>query len=438
MKTPKIFLAIVIIVSVSMLAILSKKPTKVENPKLAKIKKGCVFNTVFGIEKLDSGFYHPAPEAMSKAMADGLAWMQKAQQKNGGWGAGSHSRQGIMDPHAVDADPATTSMVAMALLRMGNDLDNGPYSKELGKALEFLLDAVEKTPKSDLKITKLAGTQIQTKLGQNIDAILTAQFLSNISTTISDEQLKQRVMTNLNTCVSKIQQAQSKDGSINGSGWAGVLQSGLANNALESAEHSGAKVDKDALDRSREYQKGNFNTKTGDVKTEKGAGIVLYSVSGSVRASAKEAREVEKKLKEAKKFKKVPNAPLTVDDLEDIGYSKDEARKAATSYNVYQSAKKKAQEDGVTSGFGNNGGEEFISFLQTGESMIINKDMEWHTWYDKTADKLVKIQNQDGSWNGHHCITSPVFCTATCLLVLSVNNDVEQLVAMGETTTGKP
>ncbi|HRT54199.1 MAG TPA: hypothetical protein P5291_08950, partial [Flavobacteriales bacterium] len=96
-----------------------------------------------------------------------------------------------------------------------------------------------------------------------------------------------------------------------------------------------------------------------------------------------------------------------------------------------------AQADNVISGFGNNGGEEFLSFLQTGESLIINKDESWKNWYGSTTARLVEIQNPDGSWNGHHCITSPVFCTATSLLILSVNNDIEQLVAQGATVKRK-
>jgi hypothetical protein len=106
--------------------------------------------------------------------------------------------------------------------------------------------------------------------------------------------------------------------------------------------------------------------------------------------------------------------------------------KYATSYEVYQSAKVQAQRDDVMDGFGNNGGEEFLSYLQTGESMIINKDSTWQTWYDNISGRMLKIQNDDGSWNGHHCITSPVFCTATSLLILSVNNDVENLMKLGE------
>ena len=81
----------------------------------------------------------------------------------------------------------------------------------------------------------------------------------------------------------------------------------------------------------------------------------------------------------------------------------------------------------MLTGFVNNGGEEFMSYLQTGEGLIVSHDNDWKSWYDKTSARLVGIQNNDGSWSGHHCITSPVFCTATCLLILSVNNDIERL-----------
>jgi hypothetical protein len=65
--------------------------------------------------------------------------------------------------------------------------------------------------------------------------------------------------------------------------------------------------------------------------------------------------------------------------------------------------------------------------------MIIGKDTEWQKWYDNISGRMIRIQNQDGSWNGHHCITSPVFCTATSVLILSVGNDVDRLVKMGAT-----
>ena len=395
----------------------------------------CVFMTVYEGVGLDSSFVLRTPEKVVLAEQRGLQWLVKAQAPDGGYGAGSHARQDIMDPHAVSADPATTAMVAMAMMRMGNDLDKGTYSAQLKKAVEYLLKQVEGAPKNAVNVTALQGTQIQSKLGQNIDVALTAQCLSNLSAKLGDQHpMKLRVMRSLNTCVAMIQRSQMSDGSVQGDGWAGVLQSSFAASALESAKAQGAEVDEQALDLARNYQKANFDVNTGSVATERAAGITLYAVSGSTRNSAAEAREVNERIAQAKKEGKLAeNAPVSVDALEETGLSRTEAEKYNTAYQVYNSAKQQAQREDVISGFGNNGGEEFLSFLQTGESLVIGKDQGWKNWYQQTTGRIVAIQNNDGSWNGHHCITSPVFCTATSLLILSINNDIAQLLAQGAT-----
>jgi hypothetical protein len=432
MKTWKVSLVMVLIGTVMLFAFSYRKFDPNRNKKSFAPPKGCVFRTIMGEESSDSNFIYKTPEAVQKSIDRGLSWIAVAQNKNGGWGSGTHNRQDITDPHAVTTDPATTSMVAMALLRSGNDLVRGAYSVQLNKALNYLLEATETSSNTSSNITTLTGTQIQSKLGANIDVILAAQFFSNILPHINNAALKERVTKSLNKCVAKIQGAQSDNGSIAGSGWAGVLQSSFATNALEAAQVQGAKVDTVALDKAREFQKGNYDASTGEVKTDMGAGVVLYSVTGSARASAKEARKVKELMEVAKREGKLAQqAAPTPENLERLGYSKDDALKSSTAYGVYESAKVQAQREDVMSGFGNNGGEEFLSYLQTGESMIIGKDNSWKTWYDNVSGRLVKIQNNEGSWSGHHCITSPVFCTATCVLILSVNNDVDRLIEQG-------
>jgi len=402
--------------------------------KIAFVPKGCVFRTVMGEESSAGASIFKTPEKVVASVTNGLKWISQAQNENGGWGAGSHYHQEVMDPHAVTADPATTAMVAMALLRSGNTLHAGEYSSNLRNALNYLLQEVENADPNSNNITELTGTQIQTKLGANIDVILTSQFLSNVLEEVKDNSLlTARIKKCQDICVTKIQKAQDSNGSIAGAGWAGVLQSSFASNALEAAEAQGAKVDKEKLEKARELQKSNYNAKTGEVNTDMGAGVVLYSVTGSARASAKQARKMQEDMKKAKdEGKLAQNAPPSAEALMEIGYTHDDAIKYSTSYEVYQSAKVQAQRDDVMDGFGNNGGEEFLSYLQTGESMIINKDDTWQKWYDNMSGRLLNIQNRDGSWNGHHCITSPVFCTATCLLILAVNNDVEKLMKQGE------
>ncbi|HEX5003367.1 MAG TPA: hypothetical protein VFW78_12800 [Bacteroidia bacterium] len=396
----------------------------------AKSKPKCVFRTAFEAEGIDPAMKYPMPAKVSRSLDRSLEFLADAQNKDGGWGAGTHSRQDLMDPHAVKSDPATTAMVAMGLLRSGNTLESGPYHTELKQATTFLLEAVEESGKNDLNITQLTGTQPQVKLGKNIDVSLTSQYLTNLlEQAVDDTQLRSRIRKAIKVCVDKIQMGQNADGSQSGSGWAGVLQSSFAANALETAQDQGIEVPAEILDKARDYQKNNIDIKTNDVATESAAGVVLYSVSGSARASAKEAAEAKDAIKAAKKEGKLsPDAEITVDNLEKSGMSRSKAMKYTTAYRVNQSANQMAQKDEVMSGFGNNGGEEFLSYLQTGEGLIMSKDESWKNWYEKMTGRLLEIQNNDGSWSGHHCITSPVFCTATSVLILAITNDVQYLV----------
>jgi hypothetical protein len=433
MKIWKLFASAGLVACCAMLLAFTTRESHVKKP-LRPYPKGCVFRTVMGEESSESMFLFNTPAAVTASIDRALYWMVRAQGNNGGWGAGSQSRQDILDPHAVNADPATTAMASMALLRSGSTLTSGPYKAQLNKAVNYLLESVESSPAQSYTITSLTGTQIQGKLGQNIDVVLTSQFFSNLLETLNNGPIRDRVKAANTICVNKIQKAIGSDGAIAGSGWAGVLQSSFATNALESAEANGIRIDDQALERSKDFQKNNYDSKSGAVKTDMGAGVVLYSVSGSSRASAKEARRVSEEMERAKRDGRLAqNAPPSAENLQRIGFAQEDARKYSTAYEVYQSAKVQAQRDDVMDGFGSNGGEEFLSYLQTGEGMIIGKDTEWQRWYDNISGRMLKIQNQDGSWNGHHCITSPVFCTATSLLILSVGNDVDRLVRLGAT-----
>jgi hypothetical protein len=238
--------------------------------------------------------------------------------------------------------------------------------------------------------------------------------------------LKKRIEKALDQCIDKIQKTQSNNGAWQDGGWAPVLQSALANNALESADEVGRYVDSNKLKRSRDYQKMNFNADTKSAVTGDAAGVLLYSISSTARASAKDAQQAEVVIRKAKKAGKLDSsAKVTEENLVIAGLGSYESKNFSTAYKVNEAAKSEALKEDVMSGFGNNGGEEFLSFLMTGESMLMQGGNAWQKWYDMMSGKLVNIQNRDGSWNGHHCITSPVFCTATCLLILSIHNDMQ-------------
>ncbi len=389
----------------------------------------CVMKTILGIDespeaKFISSF--KTPEKVEQSVKKGLTWMGEAQNPDGGWGAGSHSKQHIRDPHAVQSDPASTALVAMSLLRTDNTLDKGIYAKNLEQAARFLLKATEDCPDNQPYITTLQGTQPQTKLGRNIDAILTAQFFTNIlHYEIKDASMRKRFEAALDKLVMKIQKAQDNDGSWKDGGWAPVLQSAMANNALESAAGIGRKVDTAVMNRSRKYQNSNFDVNTNAVVTGKAAGVMLYGLSSTTRASASESKRAKDIIYKAKQEGRLNDDAVTEDNLKAAGVSSTEAKELVTAYSINKASQQQAVREDVMVGFGNNGGEEFMSFLMTGESMLMQGGNEWKKWYDMMSGKLLTIQNNDGSWNGHHCITSPVFCTATCLLILSIHNDMQ-------------
>ena len=68
------------------------------------------------------------------------------------------------------------------------------------------------------------------------------------------------------------------------------------------------------------------------------------------------------------------------------------------------------------------GGEEFLAFHLITETMLQKGGADWEKWYPVVRDKLIDVQNRDGSWTGHHCITSRTFCTAAASLVLTAPN----------------
>lgn len=371
------------------------------------------------------------PKPLPAFVNKGLAWLAEAQFANGGWGAGTHAHQDVRDPHAVQVDPATTAFSAMAFLRTGNTLTDGPYHANVGKALAYLLDLVEAYPQEGAKISDVSGTQPQVKLGQHVDVAMVAQFFTQaLPHTEHDQALHDRVAGALEVCVTKLSRAQDADGSWNSrGGWAGVLQSAMANNALEMAQGAGLGVDQDALDRSRQYQKDNVDETSGEVRTESAAGVSLYSIASNQRATAQEAREAQDKIAEGLRGGQLDlpaAAPLdetvvTEENLMVVGYEAEDARRLADAYRKNKAASRMVRSDDVLAGFGNNGGEEYLSYMMTSESLATTGGEDWETWYEKMHTRLSKVQNPDGSWSGHHCITSPVFCTAAVILTMTAD-----------------
>lgn len=375
-----------------------------------------------------------APEdlpALPGYLENSLIYLAESQAADGGWGAGLHSHQDIRDPNAVATDPATTALVAMAFLRSGSTLSSGPYRPNLTSATEYLLAATEDADHNALNITNQSATQPQTKLGENVDVALAAQYFARLTPHLGGTgQIQSRVLTALDRCVAMLEAAQQADGSWSNRGWAPVLNSSMSNNALELAQRVGRQVNPEVLHRSRTYQRANVYA-DGGVRTESAAGVPLYALSSTQRATASAANTTRQALaNEMQQTQDTLSMALAVEALEKQGYTNEDANSMAADYVANVSAARQVLTDEVQRGFGNNGGEEFLSHMLTSESLAALGGENWDNWYQRMNELYSNIQNGNASWSGHHCITSPVFCTAAVVMAMTADREPRALMAV--------
>lgn len=379
------------------------------------------------------------PAEITPFVNKGIAWLIAAQNPDGGWGGGSHAQQDIRDPHQVQTDPGTTAFTLLSLLRAGHTPAAGEYKEQVRRGLEYLITIVEKAPAEGPRITDITGTQPQSKLGQNVDTPLTAQYLARaIGLLAKEDPLHKRADAALDKCLAKLQAAQEQDGGWGqGGGWAPVLQSSLSCSALEIAQANGKAVDESKLARARDYQKKQVDVSSGRAvaKTEAAAGVELYAFNGALRGGAAETNQAKSAIQDAVASGKLPGgASVNAENLRRAGIGGERADRLVQAAEQNAEQLKRLDDENLLAGFGNNGGEEYLSYLLTSESLVIAGGDKFHQWNDKMHGRLQKIQNGDGSWTGHHCITSPVFCTAAVVQCLTTDRDATFLIAMAEKT----
>ena len=72
-------------------------------------------------------------------------------------------------------------------------------------------------------------------------------------------------------------------------------------------------------------------------------------------------------------------------------------------------------------GYGSMGGEEFFSYLNISDSMKRVGGDAWSKWHADITQKILGLQNSNGAWAGHHCITGRVAMTSAAILNLTVD-----------------
>jgi hypothetical protein len=306
------------------------------------------------------------PES-EKAVKRGNDWLLKTMHHNGGCGVDV----------GQTPDIGCTAMVGLALMAQGNTPIEGPRSREIRKIVNFLLTKVENMPNDD--ITQEQGTQLQNKIGRHAHSFFAALFLAEVSGEGYDSE---PVRQALRKVVAAIVGTQTSDGHWGNQSWAPTLGTVMGWVSLRAAHYSGIKVGNSPENTAEHLVKQMSGTQ----RNEGGSWMhTLYKNATGIRV------------------------------LYALGRENDDVAKKAFA-DVLGLVKRD------NTAFSQAGGEEYLAFHLITETMLQKGGEDWKTWFPVVRDKIVSVQNADGSWTGHHCITSRTFCTAAAILVLTSPN----------------
>jgi len=361
------------------------------------------------------------PKPLTENVNRGIAFLLKTQHKSGGWAQGEestqmgHSQDNLRDKPNV----ADTCVATLALIRAGSTPSKGPHAAAIRNALGFICSQIEEADGKSLFITSIRGTRVQMKLGTYVDTFLAAMVLAEAKDQMPDAAGNTRILAALDKTMDKIERNQQKDGTWDNRGWAPTLTQGMASKALNRAAQSGYTVSEQVRGKAETYARKRFDKSNGGFDKAGSAGVQLYAdaaglgamqdsdnTNGTLRA------ELEATARSAK-----PSA-ARAEARQALDRHRENAEDLKT---VRQNIVKKVDDPNFIRGFGSNGGEEFLSYMNIGESLVVKNDDAWTKWDTQISANLNRIQNKDGSWTGHHCITGRTFCTSAALLCLTVD-----------------
>lgn len=361
----------------------------------------------------------PLPPAVHK----GIKWLILAQHESGGWSeqGGEQKRvaptrrpgrrrnknrptQRQMVAAQYEPDVGNTSLAALALMAAGNTPSKGTFQAPLHRAVLYVLVSVEASPEKGLAVTdrispRRPGTQLHSKIGRYADTYLAAKVLVRAEGCMRTKSENGRVAKALAKVLRKIELGQCSDGSWNTEGgWAPIHSTAYASQALFEAQRAGHEIDERVLARVDRFTVRQLRS---TARPAKGSS----SVPGRADSSGSAGVSLYGLAQGLEQLTRTPAA---------------RRRNAQRIKAVVQ----RVSDEAVLSGLGSMGGEEFISYTNINLAMARLGGEHAAKWNANIKERLTGLQNEDGSWSGHHCITGRTAVTGLAVSTLLAERSV--------------
>ncbi|MEW4564964.1 prenyltransferase/squalene oxidase repeat-containing protein [Bremerella sp. JC770] len=302
-----------------------------------------------------------------KAIHKGMAWLVSAIQRDGTVGT----------DRAYGPDLSCSALTGLMFLSEGSTPYGGPYAKYTRSVLNGVLDQIERRPLLNEKVERV--TLVQRKIGMNADIFFATLFLSEVYYEATEE--REVIRQAIARMVDHIGRTQQSDGTWGSESWAPILGTVLGWESLRSASSAGFAINASA-DKVGEALMDQLRERP---KEEDGWMHRFYKEASCLRVLFS---------------MKYRDDPLFLASAEKL------LKLITTDQRAFRYA----------------GGEEYLSFYLVTQCMLAELRPSWKKWAPKVRRELIRNQNADGSWTGHHCITDRTFCTAAAVLTLLCTN----------------
>ncbi|RME39338.1 MAG: hypothetical protein D6788_05655 [Planctomycetota bacterium] len=299
-----------------------------------------------------------------EAIDRGLAYLARTQDRQGSW-----SNRGRYGAYPV----AMTALAGLAFLMDGNTPTQGRYAPQVDRALRYILRSAH--PDGEISGGEAEGRPMYAHGFSML-------FLSQVYGMTEDPDRARQIHDVLTRAIELTARAQSRGG-----GWYYTANARTDEGsvtitqvqALRSCRNAGIAVPKKVIDRAMRYLEESQNS------------------DGGIRYSLRQRRGASRPAITAAAVACWFNAGL---------YDSPRAKRALAF------AKQKVRPDRTA------GGHDFYAHLYLAQAMFVSRDPDWDEYYAARRDRLLALQNPDGSWQGDG--VGDIYGTALALIVLQL------------------